>query len=245
MNRSFYSRDPREVGPELLNKLLVVTSGAGSAVMSTAESVGGSYEGSRDGSRDGSRGGSAAGSMAGSVAGRIVEVEAYCGGADPGSHAYRGLTPRNAVMFGAAGGLYVYRSYGVHWCSNAVCQPPGVGEAVLIRALAPVAGIASMRAARSHGQMHPISERDLCRGPGRLCEALGITGYYNGADLVTGDRGVSIVDDGVAPPDRPGISVRIGLTKGADSPWRYFVTDDRHVSGRQIWRNSSAITDRR
>lgn len=168
----------------------------------------------------------------GPLAGRIVEVEAYCGSSDPASHAYKGPTPRNAVMFGPPGGLYVYRSYGVHWCANAVCQPSGVGEAVLLRALVPVSGVSSMRAARSHGQIHPVSERDLCRGPGRLCQALGITGSHNGADLVTGDRGVSIVDDGVAPPRTPGISVRIGLGKGADSPWRYFVTGDRHVSGR-------------
>lgn len=191
MKRSFYSRDPREVGPELLNKLLVV----------------------------------------GLLAGRIVEVEAYLGSSDPGSHAYRGPTPRNAVMFGPPGGLYVYRSYGVHWCANVVCQPSGIGEAVLIRALAPVRGVSLMRAARLHGQIHPISDRDLCRGPGRLCEALGITSFHNGADLVTGDRGVSIVDDGMPPPEVPGVSVRIGLTKGAESPWRYFVTGERHVSG--------------
>ncbi len=173
--------------------------------------------------------------MAGTRAGRIVEVEAYCGGEDPGSHAYRGLTPRNAVMFGPPGRLYVYRSYGVHWCANAVCRPEGVGEAVLIRALAPVSGIGEMREARSRGQIHPLAERDLCRGPGRLCQALGIGGEHNGADLVAGDRGVQIVDDDVVPPSEPGVSVRIGLTKGAEHPWRYFVPGDRHVSGRP-WR---------
>jgi DNA-3-methyladenine glycosylase len=173
--------------------------------------------------------------VAGSRAGRIVEVEAYCGREDPGSHAYRGLTPRNAVMFGPPGRLYVYRSYGVHWCANAVCRPDGVGEAVLIRALAPVSGTEEMRAARSRGQIHPLAERDLCRGPGRLCQALGIGGEHNGADLVAGDRGVQIVDDDVVPPSEPGVSVRIGLTKGAEHPWRYFVAGDRHVSGRP-WR---------
>jgi DNA-3-methyladenine glycosylase len=162
--------------------------------------------------------------------GRIVEVEAYCGTQDPGSHAYRGPTPRNLVMFGPPGGLYVYRSYGVHWCANAVCGPEGVGEAVLIRALAPVAGVGEMRAARDQGQRRAVADRDLCRGPGRLCQALGITVAHNGADLVTGDRGVAIVDDMTPPPSAPGTSVRIGLTKGAEHPWRFFVPNDRHVS---------------
>jgi DNA-3-methyladenine glycosylase len=170
----------------------------------------------------------------GTRSGRIVEVEAYLGDRDPGSHAYRGMTPRNTVMFGLPGGLYVYRSYGVHWCANAVCGPIGVGEAVLIRALAPVAGLSSMRAARDRGQRHPVTDRDLCRGPGRLCQALGITAWHNGADLVTGDRGIEMVDDGVPAPAAPGVSVRIGLTKGADSPWRFFVAGDRHVSGSSI-----------
>jgi DNA-3-methyladenine glycosylase len=169
--------------------------------------------------------------VAGTRVGRIVEVEAYCGSSDPGSHAYRGPTPRNMVMFGPPGGLYVYRSYGVHWCANAVCGPSGIGEAVLIRALAPVAGVGAMMAARSRGQIHPLSERDLCRGPGRLCQALGITIEHSGADLVTGDRDVVIADDGCPPPAAPGVSPRIGLTKGVEYPWRFFVEGDRHVSG--------------
>lgn len=192
--RRFYRRDPRDVAPELLNKLLVV----------------------------------------GERAGRVVEVEAYCGRDDPGSHAYRGRTPRNAVMFGPPGGLYVYRSYGMHWCANAVCGPEGVGHAVLIRALAPVAGVAAMHEARDRGQVHPVAERDLCRGPGRLCQALGITGdEHNGADLVLGVGGVLLLDDRCPPPAEPGVSVRIGLTKGSDYPWRFFVAGDRHVSGRK------------
>jgi DNA-3-methyladenine glycosylase len=162
--------------------------------------------------------------------GRIVEVEAYCGSDDPGSHAFRGPTPRNAMMFGPPGRLYVYRSYGIHWCANAVCGPEGVGEAVLIRALAPVAGVEAMRAARDLGQRHPVADRDLCRGPGRLCQALGITAAHNGADLVSGDKGVTIAGDGVAPPSTPGVSMRVGLTKGAEHPWRFFVAGDRYVS---------------
>ncbi len=169
--------------------------------------------------------------VAGTSSGRIVEVEAYLGSGDPASHAYRGPTLRNGVMFGPPGRLYVYRSYGIHWCANAVCGPPGVGEAVLIRALAPVAGLSDMRSRRSTGQLHPVVDRDLCRGPGRLCQALGITVAHNGADLVAGNLGVRVVDDGVAPPVVPGVSVRIGVTKGADSPWRFFVPGDRHVSG--------------
>ena len=169
-----------------------------------------------------------------SRSGRIVEVEAYLGSIDPGSHAYRGPTPRNGVMFGPPGRMYVYRSYGMHWCANAVCRPEGVGEAVLLRALAPVSGVAEMRLARSRGQLHPLADRDLCRGPGRLCQALAVTGASNGADLVTGDLGVWIGDDGMAPPAAPGVSRRIGLTKGAEHPWRYFVVGDRHVSGSAV-----------
>jgi DNA-3-methyladenine glycosylase len=195
VKRSFFDRSPLAVAPELLNKLLVVGSGAGMC------------------------------------SGRIVEVEAYLGSGDPGSHAYRGPTLRNAVMFGPPGRLYVYRSYGIHWCANAVCGPPGVGEAVLLRALAPVTGLGEMRSRRSTGQLHSITDRDLCRGPGRLCQALGITAAHNGADLVGGDLGVRVIDDSVAPPAAPGVSVRIGLTKGADSPWRFFVPGDRHISG--------------
>jgi DNA-3-methyladenine glycosylase len=170
--------------------------------------------------------------VAGERSGRIVEVEAYCGGEDPGSHAFRGPRGRNLVMFGPPGGLYVYRSYGIHWCANAVCGPVGVGLAVLIRALRPVTGVDAMRAARSRGQLHPLTDRDLCRGPGRLCQALGITIKHNGADLVLGDRGVCVVDDGCPPPGTPGVSERIGLTRGAEHPWRFFVAGDRYVSGR-------------
>src|SRR6202011_1418282 len=127
--------------------------------------------------------------VAGERAGRIVEGEAYRGAEDPGSHAYRGLTARNATMFGPPGHLYVYFSYGMHWCANVVCQPEGVPHAILIRALSPVAGIDEMRAARSRGQKRPVSGRDLCRGPGRLGQALGIHAGHDGADVVTGAGG--------------------------------------------------------
>ena len=162
----------------------------------------------------------------GGRSGRIVEVEAYVGAEDPGSHAFRGLTRRNATMFGRPGLLYVYLSYGMHWCANAVCGEEGVGVAVLLRALAPVEGVDAMRAARGAA----VLDRHLCAGPGRLCQALGIGREHDGADLVTGDRGPVIVDDGTAPPGAPGNSVRVGLTAGADSPWRWYVPGDRNLS---------------
>jgi DNA-3-methyladenine glycosylase len=164
----------------------------------------------------------------GATAGRIVEVEAYCGAEDPGSHTYRGRTLRNATMFGPPGGLYVYFTYGMHWCANAVCGVDGEGVAVLLRALVPLRGIDEMRARR------PAARRDvdLTSGPARLCQALGIDGTFDGADLVTADRAVTIVDDGVPPPVDPLVSTRIGLSAGADLEWRWSVAGDPHVSRR-------------
>jgi DNA-3-methyladenine glycosylase len=184
--RDFYRRDPREVAPALLNKVLVH----------------------------------------GNRSGRIVEAEAYCGAEDPGAHSYRGPTARNRVMFGPPGGLYVYFTYGMHWCANAVCGDEGVGVAVLLRALAPLEGIEEMRAARPAARR----DRDLCSGPAKLCQALGLDRRFDGADLVTGDRGVSIVDDGTPPPDQPGQGLRIGLSAGAEHPWRWWVRGDPNVS---------------
>lgn len=159
---------------------------------------------------------------------RIIEVEAYCGEIDAGSHAFRGKTNRNATMFGPAGGLYVYFTYGMHWCANAVCGDEGVGVAVLLRAAAPLTGLDQMRTARG---LAAKRDRDLCSGPAKLCQAFGIDRTLDGADLVTGDRGVVIVDDGVRPPRRPGNSTRIGLTAGAEHPWRWYVEGDPNVSG--------------
>jgi len=158
--------------------------------------------------------------------GRIVEVEAYCGAIDPGSHAFRGPTRRNATMFGPPGRLYVYFTYGMHWCANAVCGDDGEGVAVLLRAAAPIGGLDAMRAARPAARR----ERDLASGPAKLCQAFAIDGAFDGADLVIADRGVTIADDGVAPPAAPGISPRIGLSAGAEHPWRWCVPGDANLS---------------
>jgi DNA-3-methyladenine glycosylase len=160
------------------------------------------------------------------LAARLVEVEAYCGSEDPGSHAYRGMTPRTEVMFGPPCHLYVYFTYGMHWCANVVATKDGDAAAVLLRAAAPVDGIDVMRERRLKARR----DRDLLAGPARLCQALGLTGADNGADLVRGR--LRIVDDGVAPPAAPGVSTRIGLAvgRGDDHPWRFFVPGDPNLS---------------
>jgi DNA-3-methyladenine glycosylase len=167
--------------------------------------------------------------VAGSVSGRIVEVEAYGGAVDPGSHSYRGPTARNGTMFGPAGRLYVYFTYGMHWCANAVCGQEGNGIAVLLRALAPLGGVDEM-ASRRPAARKPT---DLCSGPAKLCQALGIDGSFDGIDMTTPGAAVMIVDDGIAPPARSGRSTRIGLSDGADLPWRWFVRGDPNLSRRE------------
>lgn len=159
--------------------------------------------------------------------GRIVEVEAYCGPEDPAAHTYGGKTRRNATMFGDGGHMYVYFTYGMHWCANAVCGIEGQGVGVLIRALEPVAGVELMRDARRN----PAKDRDIGSGPARLAQAMGITGALDGADLVRADAGVWLGDDGVAPPDQPIAGPRVGISKGIDHPWRWHVPDNPHVSG--------------
>ena len=162
----------------------------------------------------------------GSIAGRIVEVEAYKGALDPASHAYRGLTGRTAVMFGPAGHLYVYFTYGMHWCANVVCGPEGQAAAVLLRALAPLGGLEEMRAARPAARR----DRDLCNGPAKLCQALGITGVDNGIDLLRGRVAVRLVDDGTPPPEVPAQGRRIGIKVAMDEPWRFWVAGEENVS---------------
>jgi DNA-3-methyladenine glycosylase len=185
LTRSFYRRDPRDVAPELLGKVL---RGPG-------------------------------------MSARIVEVEAYCGSEDPGSHAFRGPTKRNATMFGPSGRLYVYFTYGMHWCANAVCGEEGEGVAVLLRAAAPLTGLETMRARRLAAKR----DRELCAGPARLCQAFGLDGDDDGLDLVRAEHGITVVDDGTPPP-RPTIGPRIGLSAGVDLPWRWSVAGDPHLS---------------
>ena len=153
-------------------------------------------------------------------AGRIVEVEAYRGDDDPGSHGFRGRTERNATMFGPPGRLYVYFTYGMHWCANVVAETDGVAAAVLLRALTPLQGVDAMYAARGPAARR---HRDLCSGPAKLTQALGIDGDLDGADLVSGDQGVTVVDDGLPPPPTPAATTRIGLSNGTDLPWRFCV----------------------
>lgn len=160
--------------------------------------------------------------------GRIVEVEAYAGSIDPAAHTYRGKTTRNAVMFGPPGHMYVYFTYGVHWCCNCVCKPAGQG--VLIRALEPLHGLDLMRVARTAG----IRDRDLCRGPGRLAQALGIVGAQNGIDLVQALEGFAIVDDGVKPPKGVSGTPRVGIRVGVDLPWRWRAPNNPYVSGPMV-----------
>ncbi len=161
--------------------------------------------------------------------GRIVEVEAYRGEEDPASHAFRGMTARNAVMFGPPGRLYVYFTYGMHWCSNIVCGPDGLARAVLLRAVEPLEGIEQMESARVSGGGVVRSLRELARGPARLCQAYSIDGSDNGADIVSGDSGIVIANDGVPPPEEPGVSGRVGIKDAADYPWRFFVTGNAYV----------------
>lgn len=159
-------------------------------------------------------------------AGRIVEIEAYVGAIDPAAHTFRGKTARNAVMFGPAGHMYVYFTYGMHWCANVVCGDPGEGSGVLIRALEPTAGIERMREARPRAKR----DRELCSGPARLAQALGITGEQNGIDLVRAREGYTVVDDGTPAPENVPGSARIGIRQGTDLLWRWLVAGNPHVS---------------
>jgi DNA-3-methyladenine glycosylase len=154
------------------------------------------------------------------VGGRIVEVEAYAPD-DPASHAFRGRTPRNGSMFGRPGTLYVYRSYGVHWCANVVCEPEGVAAAVLLRALEPTAGLETMRARRGD-----VPDRALCSGPGRLTQALGITAADDGS-AITSRPFELLAPDGEAELV---VTTRVGITRGTELPWRYLVRGSDWVS---------------
>jgi DNA-3-methyladenine glycosylase len=154
------------------------------------------------------------------VGGRLVEVEAYHH-TDPAAHSFRGQTDRNAIMFGPPGYAYVYRSYGIHWCLNFVCEPEGSASAVLIRALEPTIGLAAMR--RRRGMTDP---RLLCSGPGRLCEALHISHRQNGFAVDEPPFELFARSGAVEVAAGP----RIGLTKAVDTPWRYGEKASRFLS---------------
>jgi DNA-3-methyladenine glycosylase len=154
---------------------------------------------------------------------RITEVEAYDGANDPGSHAFRGRTARNEVMFGPAGRLYVYFTYGMHHCCNVVCGDEGSASAVLLRAGEVVAGADAVRDRRPRS-----TERDLARGPARLCQALGIDLSHNGTDLTAGDL---VLEPGDMPErERVLTGPRVGLREAADRPWRFWLTGEPTVS---------------
>lgn len=161
-------------------------------------------------------------SPAGIAAGRIVETEAYKQG-DPACHAYRGMTPRNRAMFGPAGHVYIYFTYGMHYCFNVVTADAGVGEAVLLRALEPLAGIELMRARRGRGSI-----LELCSGPARLVQAMGIDPGLYGHDLTREPlvliRGTDIPEKDVV------VTTRVGITSGAELPLRFYVKGSRYVS---------------
>jgi DNA-3-methyladenine glycosylase len=154
------------------------------------------------------------------VGGIIVEVEAYHH-TDPAAHSFRGPTARNKVMFGPPGFTYVYRSYGIHWCINFVCEQEGSASAVLIRALQPTHGIPIMRRRR---RLH--DERSLCSGPGKLTEALGISDEHNGLPLDASPIALH------ARPDKPDVvaGLRIGITKAVELPWRYGLQGSKFLS---------------
>jgi DNA-3-methyladenine glycosylase len=154
------------------------------------------------------------------VGGIIVEVEAYHH-TEPAAHSFNGQTPRNGVMFGPPGFVYVYRSYGIHWCVNFVCEKAGSASAVLIRALQPTHGIAAMRRRRG---LH--DEKSLCSGPGKLTEALGITHQHNALAL---DAPPFALHARVGTPDIVA-GIRIGLTKAVELPWRYGLKGSKFLS---------------
>jgi DNA-3-methyladenine glycosylase len=186
LRRSFFARPATTVAPELLNKLLV------------AEPLAGSGD-----------------APPGRLVGRITEVEAYMPD-DPASHSFRGERPRNLSMFGPAGVLYVYFSYGMHHCANVVTGAPGDGQAVLLRAVTPLVGIEAMRARRKGRP-----DRALADGPGKLCQAFGLALHHDGVDMCAPGAPVWIGDDGTPPPSEPRVGTRVGISSGTDRPWRW------------------------
>jgi DNA-3-methyladenine glycosylase len=180
---------------------------------------------------------------AGLVAVELTEVEAYAGATDPASHAYRGMTARNAVMYGPPGYAYVYFTYGMHFCVNVICMPEGTAQGILVRAGRVVAGEPLARERRVPRRREPagageaparsvLQARDLARGPARLCQALAIDRSENGADLTDPASPLRLRGSDVRSGERPGISVgpRVGVSAGADTNWRFWLAGDPTVS---------------
>jgi DNA-3-methyladenine glycosylase len=159
----------------------------------------------------------------GDVAVEVTEVEAYEGLSDPASHAFRGPTPRNGVMFGPPGHLYLYFSYGMHWAANVVCGPDGVAGGCLLRSGRVVEGVELARERR-----HGAPDRDLARGPGRLTQALGLSREHYGVDLFAG--GPVRLEAGSGEPFEVAAGPRVGVSRAADVPWRFWVAGSRYVS---------------
>lgn len=205
--QEFYARDPRIVARELLGKILVRTLSRRSTPKR--------------------------------LSGRIVEVEVYLGEGDLAAHAAAGKTARNEVLFGPPGHAYVYFIYGVHYCLNFSCMPEGQAGSVLLRAIEPLEGIDYMAAARgiARERLHSVSGlRSLTSGPGRVCEALGITReQFNGESLYNAASSLKIVDDGWCAEEIRE-TLRVGITKSSEMPLRYLIAGNPFVSGKKSYR---------
>jgi len=175
----------------------------------------------------------------GATSGTIVETEAYHE-SEPACHAFVGVTPRTRVIFGEPGCAYVYRSYGVHALLNAVCEPAGIGAAVLLRALAPLDGVELMRKRRlAAGASEQIDDRELCSGPGRLTQALDVELAENETSLLDGPIAVLARDPDAGEPQIVA-GPRVGITKAPELPWRFCLLGDRNVSRPWPWRATSS-----
>lgn len=162
----------------------------------------------------------------GLIVAKIIETEAYHQEKDPACHAYRGKTKRNAVMFTEAGNLYVYFTYGMHYCMNIVCEKPGIAAAVLLRAMEPISGIEIIRKLRDP----TVKPRDYMRGPARLCQALAITLEHNGISLVEKNSPVYVIRGEKISKDKIAKTPRIGISQGKELLWRYYIKDHPLVS---------------
>jgi DNA-3-methyladenine glycosylase len=165
----------------------------------------------------------------GLVAVALTEIEAYQGAADPASHAYRGRTARNGVMFGPPGHAYVYFTYGMHFCVNLVCQPPGTASAVLLRAGRVIAGV-ELATMRRTAPGRRLAERDLARGPGRLCKALGVTREQDGADVCDPASPLRVRWPDQQEKHDISQGPRVGISVATEVPWRFWLTGDPTVS---------------